>query len=88
MIILGDNMIFYNGEIYKTDFKKMDKRKRLLLLKEICRKIIKANLQEWTQMIDAGLYKTPECDQLWHETCRYLRVIVSCDRQLKKLSEQ
>lgn len=88
MIILGDYMIYYNGKIYKTEISEMDERERLLLLKGICREIVKANLHEWTQMIDAGLYKTPECDQLWHETCRYLRVIVSCDRQLKKLSEQ
>lgn len=81
-------MIFYNGKIIKTDINKLDERERLLLFKEICREIIKANLHEWTQMIDADLYKTPECDQLWHETCRYLRVIVSCDKKLKKLSEQ
>ena len=66
----------------------MDERERLLLLKGICREIIKQNLHEWMQMIDAGLDKTPECDALWHETCRYLDVIVSCDRQLEKLSEQ
>lgn len=88
MIILGDIMIFYNGEIYKTDFKEMDERERLLLLKGICREIIKANLHEWTQMIDAGLDHTIECDMLWHETCRYMDIIVSCDNALKKLSER
>ena len=59
-------MIFFNGKIIKTDINKLDERERLLLLKEICREIIKANLHEWTQMIDAGLDQTVECDRLWH----------------------
>lgn len=81
-------MIFFNGKIIKTDINKLDERERLLLLKEICREIIKANLHEWTQMIDAGLDQTVECDRLWHETCRYMDIIVSCDNALKKLYER
>lgn len=88
MIILGDNMIFYKGKIIKTEYDELDGCERLLLLKGICQEIIKSNLHEWTQMIDAGLDQTVECDRLWHETCRYLDVIVSCDNALKKLSEQ
>ena len=86
--LLGDNMIFYNGKIIKTDINELDKREQLLLLKGIYQEIINDNLERWTQMIDAGKYKTPECDRLWHETCRYLDVIVACDNALKKLSEQ
>lgn len=81
-------MIFFNGKIIKTDINKLDERERLLLLKEICREIIKANLHEWTQMIDAGLDQTVECDRLWHETYRYMDIIVSCDNALKKLYER
>lgn len=81
-------MIFYKGRIIKTEYDELDERERLLLLKGICREIIKKNLHVWTQMIDAGLYKTPECDALWHETFQYMDIVNYCEDQIKKLSEQ
>ena len=81
-------MIFYNGRWIKTDIDELDDREKLILIRGIYREIMYNNLHEWTQMIDAGLYKTPECDRLWHETYRYMDILDYCDHELKKLSEQ
>lgn len=82
MIIRGDNMIYYKGKIIKTDINEFNDREQLLLIKGICQEIIRENLNKWTQMIDAGLYKTPECDRLWHETFRYMDLLDFCDHKL------
>lgn len=82
MIIRGDNMIYYKGKIIKTDINDFNDREQLLLIKGICQEIIRENLNKWTQMIDAGLYKTPECDRLWHETFRYMDLLDFCDQKL------
>lgn len=81
-------MIFYKGRWIKTDIDELNNREKLILIRGIYQEIMYENLNEWTQMIDAGLYKTPECDALWHETFQYMDIVTYCEDQINKLSEQ
>ena len=78
----GDNMIYFNKKDIKTNIDELDDKEQLLLIKGICQEIIRDNLDEWVQMINAGKYKTPECDRLWHETFRYMDLLDFCDQKL------
>ena len=81
-------MIYYKGEAIKTKIEELDEKEQLILIRGIYREFVEMNFMKWTRMIDRGKYGTPKCDQLWHETCRYMDIVEFCDNELKKFSEQ
>lgn len=42
------------------------------------------SLQTWIRMIDNGQYKTPECDQAWHETNHFSDLLHVIKEELNK----
>ena len=58
-----------------TDNVELSDDEALQILCGLIDELRKERLRAWMRMVDEGLYKTLECDQIWHETFYYTNLL-------------